>query len=289
MQPNLFHIHSTTQGSGSPVILIHGMGASCFDWENLSPELASGGFQAHALDLPGHGHSLKPDNPAFYTSEAMYALLESWIDSQGFDQPLVVIGHSLGGYLSLRYALRHPERVRAQVLIDPFYSPQQLSPLVRLLQQRPLLGEKALRIVPEWVVHRLMGWDAATATNFSPAARQQIAADLKRCSPHIVYIPRTITNLTGELRRLDTPSLVIWGEKDLTLDPDSFPELVTNLPRSAGKAVPGCGHQPHIGKPALVNRLVLDFLGDPAGFVSRSQSSALRPPAPGRSARASAR
>ena len=250
---------TTTGNGGPPVLLIHGMGASLYDWEALAPALASAGFRTYAVDLPGHGESGKPDDPMLYSAEAIYSALECWIESLGFQQPVLLVGHSLGGYLSLRYAMRSPNKVRALALVNPFYSPRQLSPAMRWLQRRPFLGEKALRLVPQRILHTMMGWDPTTVANFSPWARQQIAADLKRCSPRIVYIPRTIPDLTPELHQVKNPCLVIWGDHDRTLAPASFPVLVSGLAEASGQRVAGCGHQPHIGRPELVNYLMLDF------------------------------
>ena len=92
-------------------------------------------------------------------------------------------------------------------------------------------------------------------------ARQQVAIDIKRASPHILNLPRTVPDLTPELSRLQTPVQVIWGEKDLTLNPGSFPSLVSALPNSQGHPIPNCGHQPHLTQPEIVNQLVLSFLG----------------------------
>ncbi len=78
-------------------------------------------------------------------------------------------------------------------------------------------------------------------------------------SPKFVYITREIPDLTPRLPEVETPALVIWGERDQTLQPASFPRLVQALPRSAAQAIPGCGHQPHIGRHTLVSRLALDF------------------------------
>ena len=107
----------------------------------------------------------------------------------------------------------------------------------------------------------MLGWDPVSAPHFSPEARWQIAVDYKRASPHILNLPRTVSDMAPDLARVQAPSLVIWGEKDLTLRPDSFSELVAALPDAHGHPIPGSGHQPHIGNPELVNRLVLDFLG----------------------------
>ena len=101
------------------------------------PQLAAQGFSAHALDLQGHGDSPKPRNLENYHVEVLYEQLKCWIDHLKLKSPALFVGHSLGGYLSLIYALRHPENVHALVLTDPFYSPRQLSPIFRFLGKRP--------------------------------------------------------------------------------------------------------------------------------------------------------
>jgi pimeloyl-ACP methyl ester carboxylesterase len=181
------------------------------------------------------------------------------VESLPLDRPPVLIGHSLGGWLSLHYALRHPDRVRALALIAPFYTDRQLSPWLRLARRRPLFGGLAMRGIPEWAVHTVLGWDPASA-RFSPEARRQIAQDYKRASPNIFYLTRDFYNLTRQLSAVTVPTLVIWGDNDLTLRPAYFPRLVEALPGGRAYVLPGCGHQPHIGHPGQVNRAILDFL-----------------------------
>lgn len=255
-------IHYVRQGDGSPVILIHGMAASLNDWNSLLPELSESGYAGYALDLLGHGDSPKPDDPSMYHVEILLDTLAAWIESLNLSQPPALIGHSLGGYLSLLYARRHPEAVRGLLLIDPLYSPRQLSPLIRIVRQRPMLGEKAMRIVPEWLIQFAMGWDPDTISRFSSGARQQIVSDYKRTSPHFVYITSDFDDLTQAAEAIHQPALILWGDKDLTLNPGSFPRLARHMPHAQQIAIHGCGHQPHIGKPDMVNKLTLNFLDD---------------------------
>jgi pimeloyl-ACP methyl ester carboxylesterase len=253
-------VHAISQGEGPAVILIHGMAASLYDWSSLAPELAANGYNARSLDLLGHGGSAKPDDPQEYHTECLFQHLATWMYSLELRHPAVLVGHSLGGYLSLLTALRTPEIVRGLVLIDPLYETGQLSNLVRWMSQRPLLAEKAMRITPQWMVHAVLGWNPDLAANFSPQIRQQIAADYKRASPHFIYITRELQDLTPNLFQIQVPTCVIWGDRDLTLKPSSFSRLVQALPNASGYPVSATGHQPHITQPERVNRTVLSFL-----------------------------
>jgi pimeloyl-ACP methyl ester carboxylesterase len=253
-------IHAVSQGRGEPVILLHGIAASLYDWNRLMPDLAGCGYRALAPDLPGHGESFKPSDPEAYRVEMLYEHVERWIGEETDGEPLFLVGHSMGGYISLLYALRHAPRVRGLVLINPLYSPQQLAPLLQAVRRRPHVGEKALRATPEWLMNLIMGWDPSKPADFPAEARRQIANDYKRASPHIVYITRSIPDLTPMLSQVTAPTLLIWGEKDQTLQPESFLRLAELIPGAASSAILSCGHQPHIGQPALVNRLTLDFL-----------------------------
>ena len=254
------YANSISLGNGQPVILVHGLAASLYEWTSLAPELASNGFTAHALDLLGHGESAKPDDPRLYHVESIYRHFQDWVESLKLDSPPVLIGHSLGGYLSLVHAIRHPEAVRCLVLIDPYFESRQVYLPLRLASRHPALGEKAIRVTPQWLIHTAMSLYPATAAYFPKKARRQVAADCKRASPRFVYITYNTPDLTGCLVKVDVPALVIWGERDQTLRPASFPRLVQSLPNATGYPVSATGHQPHISKPELTNRLILEFL-----------------------------
>ncbi len=263
-QPGLkdagLRLHYVVMGRGHPVILVHGIAASLHDWEDLMPALASYAYQAIAVDLLGHGESPKPAEVSAYTSEKLYESFHEWMVSLPIRPPFSIVGHSFGGYLALQYSLREPQNLDKMVLIDPLFSPSQLSPLLQWINRRPEWGAKALEMVSLELIDFLLGWDPINAAQFSPQARRQIAVDYKRASPHILRIPTSIQDLSPLLKSVSTPTLIIWGEKDLTLQPASFAWLSKHIPQAKGVRVAHCGHQPHIGKPKLVNRLILTFL-----------------------------
>jgi 2-succinyl-6-hydroxy-2,4-cyclohexadiene-1-carboxylate synthase len=244
----------------NPVILLHGLGASRHDWDLLIPQIARTGRQTFALDLLGHGESAKPRDPNRYHIEQLFAHLYTWVEKQSIHAPAIFIGHSMGGFLSLLFALRYPERVKALTLVDPLYSPAQLSPITVLLQRYPQLGAKAMEFAPEWLIHTFTGLDPATSKYFSRKNRERIAEDYKRASPNILYLANSFFDLKPHLSRINVPALVLWGASDRTLMPESFPQLVGLLDNAYGTAVAKAGHQPHLSHAEQVNASIMQFL-----------------------------
>ena len=107
-------VHAQATGSGPGLVLTHGYGDTSATWEAQVPALARR-FETRAWDLIGHGASSCPEDPDAFTRETALADLESVLE--GAAEPLVLVGHSLGGYLSLCFAIQSPARVRALVLI----------------------------------------------------------------------------------------------------------------------------------------------------------------------------
>lgn len=256
------------QGSGRPVILTHGLAASLHDWDDLLPELASSGYAGYALDLFGHGESCKPADHNEYTFNAVFDHFSAWIDSLQIDEPMILIGHSLGGGLSLQYALRFPERVQAIVLINPFYDIHQLPPILRLAFRRKLINTSLIERTP----YRLFRFFVdMTSFNFYVGQREthtlpehiryQTALDYTRAASGIYNIPRTLPDLTSSLHHVQQPTLLLWGGRDQTLAPESFPRIGELLPNVTGThIIPACGHVPHQCHPEKLNPHVMKFL-----------------------------
>jgi pimeloyl-ACP methyl ester carboxylesterase len=256
-------VNYVQQGTGAPVILIHGLAASLFDWNDLLPELAGAGYAAYALDLLGHGQSHKPKHLGDYTVENVFAHFNAWINSLELTGPLTLVGHSLGGYLSIQYALRHPERVRALVLADPFYSFEQLPLLLRLYYRYPLLDATLIQHAPEWLIRSVVDLTSLSIRNgyvLPKDVRMQTAADYKRANPGIFNILHSFKDLTPCLSSVSQPTLVLWGERDQTLAPALFQRILDEIPKASGSGLPGAGHVPHQSHAKEFNQRVLEFL-----------------------------
>jgi pimeloyl-ACP methyl ester carboxylesterase len=254
-------------GNGAPVIMVHGLAASLHDWDALLPALANAAYAGYALDLLGHGDSYKPPSLEVYTSDAVYEHMQIWIDSLMLEQPAVVVGHSLGGYLALRLALQYSDRVRALVLVNPFYTQEQLPPTLRFFLRRPLINTALIERTPYWLFRLLIDVSSLQFGNSNDslhslpeAVRIQTALDYKRAAAGIYNIPRTLQDLTPDLLRIHQPTLVIWGARDQTIDPKTFPVLVEKLPNARGETMPICGHVPHQCHALEFNKKVFVFL-----------------------------
>ena len=263
----LTHANFVQAGEGVPVIMVHGLAASLHDWDALLPALAESGYAGYALDLLGHGESAKPQDLDHYTSEAVFEHMLNWIDSLNLEQPAVLIGHSLGGYLVLQFALHYPERVRALVLVNPFYTQNQLPATLRFFLRRPLLNTALIERTPYWLFRMIIDVTSLQFGNtpdqihtLPEKVRIQTALDYKRAAPGIYNIPRTLRDLTSDLPRINKPTLVIWGARDQTINPKTFPALVEKLPNARGEAMPICGHVPHQCHAIEFNKKIFHFL-----------------------------
>ncbi|HVT99673.1 MAG TPA: alpha/beta fold hydrolase, partial [Acidobacteriaceae bacterium] len=109
-------IHYYAGGSGSPIVLVHGLGARAEDWANLMPQLVRDHHRVYALDLPGYGRSDWPRN-ASYSIPELAGAVEAFMDNRHLSQTDLA-GWSMGGWLAMRVALDQPQRIRRLVILD---------------------------------------------------------------------------------------------------------------------------------------------------------------------------
>jgi pimeloyl-ACP methyl ester carboxylesterase len=189
----------------------------------------------------------------------MYNTLVSWIDSCPSIKPLLLIGHSMGGYFCLRYAWQHPEHVSGLGLINPLYTPGQISPVLRLLNCSPRLSGRIIGLAPSWLVMSVLRLDPTRNKRLPKPHLERFIHDYKQLSPHVFTLPHTLLDLKSSLQDIPCPALVVWGKRDLILNPASFPLLVQQLPQAVSLMLPTVGHEPHLEYPALVNPHMVEF------------------------------
>jgi len=252
------------QGTGAPVIMIHGLAASLHDWDDLIPELAAQ-HACYALDLLGHGDSPKPDSRA-YEMDWIFDHFSRWVASLQLMEPAILIGHSLGGHVALEYARRAPAATRGLILVNPFYSPSQLPRLVRATYNRTNPGRFDLHRLPERLFRFLvdvssaaLGHSVGARHSLPERVRVQTTLYYKRTAPGVYHIPNVLGDMTPHLSEIDVPALVVWGDRDQTLSPASFSQVVRALPRARGETL-RAGHVPHQSHSQAFNQIVMKFL-----------------------------
>lgn len=253
-------VHYTKNGAGPPVVLVHGFAASNFDWVYLEPELVKNGLQVFSPDLIGHGSSIGLTAKTGFTFNDIYQYFSEWNNAQEYDQEITLIGHSLGGLVSLYYAIEYPRSVKNLILINPYYSKEQLNRFLRYVSGNPGPYRKALQVAPSWLIHTIISLDFRGFVHYEDRTRKQKAEDVTRAAPEIVYIPGSIPQFSDRLPKIKSPTCVIWGTKDPTLNPKSFPELVNRLPNATSVPINGAGHQPHLSQSEQLNRVVVNYL-----------------------------
>lgn len=266
--PNGHTVNYVHQGKGEPVVMVHGLAASLHDWEDLLPELSGAGYSGYALDILGHGESEKPAHTRDYSVDTTYADFAAWIDSLDLPKPFILIGHSLGAGLSLLYAHRNPDHVKALVIVNPFYSMGQLPPILQRMFHHQLINSSLIERTPYQVFRFFVDMTSFSTYIGSREShilpehiRYQTALDYKRASSGIYNIPRTLHHIDLDLSRITQPTLLLWGGRDQTLAPASFPQLADLLPNLVrAHRFPICGHVPHQCHPGDFNPFVMEFL-----------------------------
>lgn len=253
------------QGTGAPVIMIHGLAASLHDWDDLIPKLSANGYACYAPDLLGHGDSPKLDSRA-YQMDWIFEHFVDWMKSLRLTEPAILIGHSMGGHIALEYARRVSVWTRGLILVNPFYSRSQLPLLLRHTYGRTNLSELVIGRTPEsWfrffvnMSSAAIGHSVGALRSLPERIREQTLLDYKRTASGVYHIPNVITDMTQHLQEINTPTLVVWGDRDKTLAPASFPYLVNTLPRARGEVI-RAGHVPHQSHAEEFNQIVTKFL-----------------------------
>jgi pimeloyl-ACP methyl ester carboxylesterase len=261
----LHNLNYTDQGDGPPIILLHGVAGSLRQWDYLIPILLEAGYRTLAVDLLGHGDSSWTSDPRHmngrggYHIKSVYEHFKTWVEGLHLSTPPVIVAHSMGAYLALNHVLRG-QAVSGLVLASPYYTPRQLSTPVMLSTQRPAFGSLLLQNTPHHWVESVIRLSHRNGHARLPGeVQRQMAVDFKRFDPRILGLPHSTEDLTPQLSRIRVPTLLVWGDKDLTLAPSSFPRLAISIPHAHTLRIPGGGHVPHLTHLDFFNQKTLAF------------------------------
>jgi len=269
-------------GNGTPVVLIHGVGASLYAWRYALPPLVAAGYRVVAFDNRGFGFSDKPAHG--YSTGDYTRLVVALLDSLGISSA-VLVGHSMGGVIAAEMALRHPDRVRGLVLIDAAgYGVSW--PGVLKIARWPFVGAIATSLRGRWITGRILRSTYADPTKVTEADVDQYYApvpdpDFGIALRGVLREFRFDSLAGGRLANLQTPTLIVWGAGDRWIPVSNGSRFARELPRNAFDVLPHTGHAVAEESHDAVNGLLLDFLKEGlaripenvAWFTSSSHSS----------------
>lgn len=231
-----FRIHSLHEGSGPPVLLLHGLISSTEWWRYNIPAIA-GSFSTHAIDLVGFGKT-RGMPPSI---SEMAEIVVEWMDLVGLTSTHV-IGHSMGGQIAIHMAARHADRIERLVLVSAAGIPR----------ERSLLH--AARFLAEIIPPRAWG---------NPRFLPRIARDSVAAGPHSL-LRATINILRDDVRPLlpliPNRTLLVWGTLDALTplrDGKTMAGLIANGHLSIYQ---DAAHMPMIDQPERFNQEIVAFL-----------------------------
>ena len=250
-------------GNGTPVVFIHGFGASIYGWRYQLPPAVTAGYRVVAFDNRGFGFSDKPAHG--YTNAAYAHLVVSLLDSLGIASA-VLVGHSMGGAIAAEVALTYPDRVRGLVLIDAAgYGVRW--PGVLKLARWPQVGAVVTRFRARWITGRILRSTFADPSKVTEADVDQYYAPVPdpaygRALRGVLREFRFDSLGGGRLGGVLAPTLILWGDADRWIPLRDGTRFARELPRSEFVVVAHTGHDAAEESPEQVNRQLLGFLKD---------------------------
>src|SRR3954468_25109325 len=253
-------------GEGDPLVLVHGLGGAASNWTELAPLLLPR-RRLLVPDLPGHGGS--PALPGVSGLDPFADRVAAVAEREGM-LPAPVVGHSLGGMVVLRLALRRPEAVQAIVLagaaglsIGNVWGRELLSVFTAVRPGRIAARHRSL-VSRSPLLRRLVFGFVSVADPVGltdQAVEGFLGAQLLHTDVDSAWQALRADDPRQELESVRCPVLVLWGAEDAQLPLDDAFEYTRRL-RARLRVIPGCGHLLIGERPEACTDAIESFLGD---------------------------
>jgi pimeloyl-ACP methyl ester carboxylesterase len=262
------------------ILLVHGLGASTLSWEPVGQRLATAlDATVTAVDLPGFGLT-RGSAGRRATVDGNGRLVATLLAEQ--IGPAVVFGNSMGGAIAVGLAARHPDLVRALVLVDPAL-PQRgarLPPWQLVARMAPLvvpqlggrvIGARARRLGPAGMVESTLEWSVAHPERVDRALRERLVALATERST-FPEVPAAYADaarslffyfqggMTADLARVKCPTLIVHGALDRLVPVSSARAVAARHPDFKLEVIEDCGHAPQLELPDRFLELVTPWL-----------------------------
>jgi pimeloyl-ACP methyl ester carboxylesterase len=260
-------VHYEVYGHGSPVILLHGWLGSWGLWRETMINLGEN-FRTYAIDFWGFGESGK--NLSSYYVDDFVDMVDQFMEQLGIIQsPLV--GHSMGGTVSLSVSIKYPERVsKAAVIGSPIYG-SSLALMLKLAGYRPIA---TLVFKMMWAL-KLGIRIASPFITYDKRWPDMISSDLSRTTLEsfllsIASLRRT--DLLPYLNAINIPVLGMYGERDVIVNPNQWKPIQENIPHARVERFKKAGHFIMLDEPNRFLTTLKNFLSEESPNYKMSTS-----------------
>jgi pimeloyl-ACP methyl ester carboxylesterase/tetratricopeptide (TPR) repeat protein len=229
--------------AGTPVIMLHGYTDSWYSFSTVLP-LIDNKYRVYVLDQRGHGDSSRPVGG--YAMEQFAADVLAFMDELNLKQATLV-GHSMGSFVAQHVAAMAPERITKLVLVASATSVRNNTVLEL---QREINGLKDTAPVPEAFAREFQ-----VSTAFQPLAPEFLQGVVKESCKAPVHVWREVMaemlapEADVQLKKIKTPTLILWGDKETVFPRSEQDALVSALRNSTLKVYPNTGHALHWERP----------------------------------------
>jgi pimeloyl-ACP methyl ester carboxylesterase len=244
------------QGQGGiPLVFLHGFDSSIFEFRRIMPIVAAD-REVWAIDLLGFGFTERLADCPFSPASIRAHLQAFW--QQMINQPMILIGVSMGGAAAIEFTLNHPEAVQQLILIDSagFSQPPALGKF--LIQP---LGKLATKFLSNPNVRQGVSEKAYFDTTFATTDAQLCAAlhlEMPRWSEALIAFTRSggYGYLLDRLAEIQQSTLIIWGRQDRILGTKPAQQFQDRLLHSQLHWIENCGHVPHLEQAMITAKLI---------------------------------
>lgn len=250
------------QGNGgTPILLLHGFDSSVFEFRRLLPLLAAEN-ETWTVDLLGFGFTERlagiPFSPAAIKSH-FYSFWKTLID-----QPVILVGASMGGAAAIDFTLSYPQAVQKLILLDSagFKAPPNISKFMF-----PPIGYVSTSFLRNPKVRQKIGINAYHDKSFASLDAQLCAAlHLKSQNWQQALIAFTksggYSSFAEKLSEIKQSTLILWGESDRILGTTDAYKFKAAIANSQLIWIENCGHVPHLEQSEITAKHILEFSHD---------------------------
>ena len=248
------------QGSGTPVLLVHGFPLDHSMW-NAQIDALARNHRVIAVDLRGFGQSEAGDE--MVTMEQFAHDMAGLLDALSIEDQVVFAGLSMGGYVAWQFWREYPSRVKALILCDT----RAVADTPEIAAGRLEMAERVLAEGPEPLVEMMMPKLFGQPTVVSrpelvESLRGVMLSSDRRAVAAAARGMAQRPDVTAMLAAIDCPSLVIVGRLDAISTPDEMRSIADAIPLAEYVEIADSGHMTTMEKPAEVNAAMLDFLAE---------------------------